>query len=115
MSKLTLYFVAGNTYVLNYDDDEEQIEVTTKDTTGNLTEEANISDKQFIKVLSDDTEYYYDSNDKTKKKVQSLKVVLKKFCQNDAVVNARGGKYCEECYKKLSNVPKLSVIKLQSS
>ncbi len=26
MSKLTLYFVAGNTYVLNYDDDESSLE-----------------------------------------------------------------------------------------
>ena len=91
--------------------EDELIEVITKETVGGLVEEADMSEVDYIKLLSDDARYYYSSSERGQKRAKDLKVVLRKYCPNNAVIRARGGVYCEDCYKILKNVPKVSVIR----
>lgn len=100
------------------------VDVIHKDTVGGLTEEADISNETYIQIISDDTKYYYNCNN-SKNHVKNLKIVLKQYCVNTAVVSIgikdiKGTKcldgtafrsFCEQCYKKQLNVPKISVIK----
>lgn len=90
--------------------DQDEIEIQMKNTTGELKEEAIILEN-CIKILSDDMEYYFNAR-KDQKSAKNLKVVLKKFCPNTtSIIKTREKEYCEECYMKLQNVPKISVIK----
>lgn len=77
---------------------------------GGLIEEADISNEDFIVLLSDSCRYYYYPPSKSDKNARDLKIILKKHCPNNCVVSVRSIKYCEECYKKLKNVPRLSVL-----
>jgi hypothetical protein len=76
----------------------------------NIDEEADITNEHYINILTDDTKYFYEKI-KNEKNVCELKLVLTHFCNNKAVVNYMGVDYCEECYKKILNVPKLSILK----
>lgn len=91
------------------------LDVIIQGTVGELTEEADISNEEYIQVLSDDVKYYYNPDSKTKKHAKNLTIVLKHFCPNDADVYARGEYYCQECYKKLKNVPKYSVVPFKTA
>ncbi len=85
------------------------LDVIIKGTVGELTEEADISNNEYIEVLADEEKYYYKP-EKGQKKVRDLTVILREYCQHNAVIEARGENYCEECYRKLKNVPKISVV-----
>lgn len=101
--------------------DDDIVQVIVKGSTGDITEDADISNQHYIKLDSDDTMYYYKPRGLTQeekkngtqkqKSASDIKVVFKKMCPNLAVVCARDENLCESCYKKLKNIPKLSVIK----
>lgn len=78
--------------------------------TNNIDEEADITNENYITILTDDTKYFYDKI-KNEKHVSELKLVLTHFCNNKPVVCYMGNNYCEDCYKKILNVPKLSILK----
>lgn len=80
---------------------------------GGIAEEADISESEYITLLSDDSKYYYPSSNNTYpkncNKTKDVKIVLKKYCENKSVIKYNDSHYCEECYKKLKTVPKLSI------
>lgn len=79
---------------------------------GGSTEEADISNPDYITLLADNTRYYY-SKIKNTRRAETLKILLMKYCNNPAVVDIDGKKYCEHCYRTScpKNSPKLSVLK----
>jgi len=88
------------------DNEDDIVEVFM---TGGSIEEADISNNGYIILVSDNCKYYYESK-KGSKNAKDLKIILKRYCKNNCVVSVSDIKYCEECYKKLKNVPKISVI-----
>jgi hypothetical protein len=89
---------------INNEDDTVQVYMS-----GGLIEDADITCSEYIELLSDNCRYYYNPR-KGQNKVKDLKVILKRYCDNNCIVSVGDIKYCENCYKKLKNVPKLSVI-----
>jgi len=77
---------------------------------GGHIEEANIANSDYIILLSDNCRYYYKPV-KGHPKAKDLKIILKRYCQNESIINVRDIKYCEDCYKKLKNVPRISVVR----
>ena len=84
-----------------------QVDVCIKGNTGGLAEEADITNEDYIRIVSDSSKYYYNPVSRTDLRAKDLKVVLRKYCPEEAVVHARGLLYCEACYKKLPNRPLL--------
>lgn len=90
------------------------VDVMIKNSVG-LVEEADISDDQYICLLSDDSKYYYH-DEKARLKAKQLRVLLTKFCDNPAVVRCKDDEqYCETCYKRLDHVPILQSLKMYSN
>ena len=90
---------------INNEDDNVQIYLA-----GGCIEEADISDKDFIILHSDNSKFYYNPQ-RGQNKARTLKIMLRKYCENKCIINYNGTKYCEECYKKnLKDVPKISLI-----
>jgi hypothetical protein len=79
---------------------------------GGSIEEGDISDPDYIMLLSDNTKFYYQKSKDTKYTTKSLKVIIRKFCKNKAVVTNDNIKYCEDCHKKISGAPKLTCLKV---
>lgn len=77
---------------------------------GGSIEEAYIGNENYIELVSDNSRYYYNYH-KGQYKSKDLKIILKEYCPDDAVICARGTNYCEKCYKKVKNVPKFFVVK----
>ena len=77
---------------------------------GGLIEEANIFHPNYIMLMSDSCKYYYAPKTGDRK-AKDLKIILRKHCTGTGVVEYNEMKYCEECYKKIKNVPRISVLK----
>lgn len=73
---------------------------------GKIIEEADISNEDYILLLSDEKRCHYN----IPKEINKLKVKLKKFCKNLSIISYDNNNYCEDCFKKLKGVPKLSCI-----
>ena len=77
---------------------------------GNYGEEADISNKDYITLNSDNTNFYYTPQ-RGQNKAKDLKVILKEYCQSVGIINFSHTRYCEECYKKtLKEAPRISLI-----
>jgi len=76
---------------------------------GGLIEEAEIQ-QSYIMLLSDSCKYYYIAK-KGEHKAKDLKIILRRHCPNNCIVCIGDTKYCEECYRKLKNVPRISVLR----
>lgn len=88
-------------------EDEDIVEVYLP---GGSVEEANISNKDYITLVSDNSRFYY-LPEKGQSRAKDLKILLKKYCQSSSVVHYAGIKYCEECYKnKVKDCPRISLI-----
>lgn len=87
---------------LGYEDDIVDVKIT-----GGSIEEANISNEDYILLLSDDTKYFY--NQTSKNKALDLRIKLRKYCDKKSLIRYNDVNYCEECYKQLKNVLKLSI------
>ncbi len=72
-------------------------------------EEANISNSDYIVLNSDNSKFYYNPK-RGQNKAKDLKVLLRAYCQNNCVVNFKQTKYCEECYKKIKDAPRISIV-----
>lgn len=77
---------------------------------GGCTEEADISNDEYILLLSDDSKYYY-KYERGDLKAKDLRLLLKKYCKNNGKINIDGVIYCKDCYKNIKNSPKLHLIK----
>ncbi len=89
----------------------------------NVTEEADISNEDYIEMVADESRYYYEPEKReegTKRKLsaRTLKVVIDTSCLEIGKIKANGSHYCEECYKKtgvkngfpiLENLEKLDI------
>lgn len=91
--------------------DDTIVEVKTK---GGISEEADVSEHEYIMLMSDDTRYYYQREDgsfpKKCNRTKDLKVVLKKICTNESVIKYNNMNLCESCFKKNKQVPLLSIV-----
>lgn len=76
---------------------------------GGSMEKADISNSDFILLISDNSRFFYNAK-KGQKRASGLKIELVNYCQNDAVVKFNNVCYCEECYKKLKDVPRISLV-----
>lgn len=77
---------------------------------GGTIEDADISNCEFIIMNCDNSKFYYNPQ-KGQNKAKNLKVILRKYCQNNSVVMYNNTKYCEECYKKfIKDSPRISLI-----
>jgi len=76
---------------------------------GGSIEEADISNMDFIVLNSDNSKFFYLPK-RGQNKAKDLKIILRDYCQNNSVISLKGVKYCEECYKKLKDVPRISII-----
>ena len=90
----------------NIDNEDDLVEVYISK---GLIEEADLSDKSCITILSDDFHYYYNPR-RGQSNAKNIKVVLRKYCQNNSIIKIEDNEYCEECYKKLKGVPKITVF-----
>ena len=76
---------------------------------GGLIEDADISNIDFITLNSDNSRFYYFPI-RGQNRAKDLKIILREYCQHLSIVNCRGNNYCEECYVKLKDVPRISCI-----
>jgi hypothetical protein len=76
---------------------------------GGVIEEANLSNPEYIELVSDSAKFYYNPQ-KGQKKADKLKIILVEYCQNQSIVSFDNVEYCETCFKKLKDVPKISLI-----
>lgn len=86
------------------DDDVVQVYLS-----GGSIEDANITNTDYILLDSDNSRFYYNPK-RGQNKTKDLKVILNNHCKNNAIVHFAGTKYCEECYRKLKDVPRISLI-----
>lgn len=89
---------------LNNEDDIVEVYLA-----GGSIEEADISNIDYITLISDDSHFYY-SPKRGQNRTKDLKIILKEYCKNNSLVNFSGTKYCEECYRKMKDVPRISLI-----
>lgn len=89
---------------LNNEDDTVQVYLA-----GGLTEEADISNEYYISLNSDNSRFYYNPK-RGQRKSEDLKIMLRKYCQNNSIIKYDGICYCEECYKNLKDVPRISLV-----
>lgn len=87
-------------------EDENNVDVYLS---GGCIEEADISNTEYILLVSDNSRFYYNHK-RGQHKSKDLKIILKEYCKNQSVISTREIKYCEECYKKIIDVPKISLI-----
>lgn len=76
---------------------------------GGAVEEADISDPDYIFLLSDNTRFYYNGP-KGERKSKELKIISRDHCKNESCVIFNDTRYCEECYRKIKNAPKLKLV-----
>jgi hypothetical protein len=92
--------------MLSIGNDDDMVEVCLA---GGCIEKADISNSDYITLNSDSSRFYYYP-ERGQNKTKDLKVLLVQYCQNGCVVSFNGTKYCEECYKKLKDVPRISLV-----
>lgn len=71
----------------------------------NVTEEADITNEEYIEMVADESRYYYEpekreEGSKRKLNAKNLKIVIDTSCLEIGNIKANGSHYCEECYKK---------------
>lgn len=93
-------------FMKQIDNEETTVEVLFP---GGCVEEADISESEYISLLSDDSRYYY-KYERGDLKAKDLRLLLRKYCKNNGIIEIDGTKYCEDCYKKNKNYPKLDMI-----
>ncbi len=79
----------------------------------NVFEEADISNEEYIEIISDETKYYYEPI-KGQLKTKHIKIVLNKSCSNVGEIEYKNSIYCKECYEKIGSkygFPLYSIIK----
>jgi hypothetical protein len=76
---------------------------------GGCIEEADITNTDYIVLNSDNSRFYYAPK-RGQNRAKDLKVILREYCQHNAVVGYNGNRYCEECYRKIRDVPRISLI-----
>jgi hypothetical protein len=89
---------------INNDDDTAQVYLA-----GGSIEDADITNTDFIVLNSDNSRFYYNPK-RGQNRAKDLKIILREFCKSNCVIGYNGTKYCEECYKKLKDVPRISLI-----
>lgn len=88
-------------------EDEETVQVYLA---GGSVEEADITNYEYIILNSDNTCFYYNVR-KGQNKAKDLKIMLREFCKNDALIKFGETRYCEDCYRKtLKDAPRISLI-----
>jgi hypothetical protein len=75
-------------------------------------EEGDISNKNYISMTSDDCHFFYEP-ERGQDKSKSLRILLSKYCKNDCKIIFNDENYCGECYDKLKNVPKFSLLEVK--
>lgn len=76
---------------------------------GGCIEDAVINNSEFVLLSSDNSCFYYVPK-RGQNRAKDLKVILREYCQCNSVVSYGGINYCEECYKKLKDVPRISLV-----
>jgi hypothetical protein len=76
---------------------------------GGIVEEAKIK-KYYIEITSDLSKYYYNKCKESKYLAKDLKILLKKHCSNKGLVMYDNKAYCQECYRKLNNCPRIHLL-----
>jgi len=76
---------------------------------GGSIEEADISNSDFVTLNSDNSRFYYVPK-RGQNRAKDLKIILKEYCQSNSMIYYAGFKYCEECYKKMKDVPRISLV-----
>jgi hypothetical protein len=76
---------------------------------GGAIEEADITNREYISLVADDERFYYNP-DRGDRKAKELRIIAKDYCKNESCVIYNDTRYCEDCYKKLKGVPKISLI-----
>lgn len=77
-------------------------------TTGGMAEDGDISHQDYIKILSDETCYYYEParatsrDEKSQLNANKLRVEIIESCDNVGIINVRSTLYCKQCYIKES-------------
>ncbi len=75
---------------------------------GECIEEADISNSDFILMLSDDVKFYYESI-RGERKAKDLRIIIRKCCPEKAKVKHKNKNYCTTCYNKLKNAPSIDL------
>jgi hypothetical protein len=95
------------TIMSSLDNEDDSVQVYLA---GGCIEEADISNSDYIVLLSDNSRFYYVPK-RGQNRAKDLKVILREFCQHNCIINYGGTKYCEECYKnKVKDGPRISII-----
>lgn len=94
------------TILASMDNEDDIIQVYLS---GGSIEDANITNIDYILLDSDNSKFYYNPK-RGQNKAKDLKVILNDHCKNKATVCFSGTKYCEDCYKKLKDVPRISLV-----
>jgi len=89
---------------LNNEDDIVQVCLA-----GGSIEEAHIDNVDYILLDSDNSRFYYRP-ERGQYRAKNLKVILRSYCENHSTVKVGNVHYCEECYKKLKDVPRISLV-----
>lgn len=72
-------------------------------------EEGNISDKRCITLTTDDSNFYYKPK-RGESNAKNLRILLRNYCNKKCEIIIENVKYCKECYEKIKNVPKFSLL-----
>ncbi len=94
-------------HIMKENDNEETI--VDVQFPGGCVEQADITESGFILLLSDNSKYFYKPQ-RGDLKAKDLKVLIRKYCKNSGTIEMNEEKYCEDCYKKNKNNPKLYLI-----
>jgi hypothetical protein len=89
---------------LGNEDDTVQVYLS-----GGCVEEADISNSDYITLNSDNSRFYYVPK-RGQNRAKDLKIILREYCQHTSIIHHGETNYCEECYKKLKDVPRISLI-----
>lgn len=89
---------------LNNEDENVQVYLA-----GGSIEEANITNMDYIVLNSDNSKFYYAPK-RGQNRAKDIKIIFREFCKSNSVIIFNDTKYCEECYKKLKDVPRISLV-----
>lgn len=89
---------------MNNEDDNIQVYLS-----GGSVEDANISNSDYIVLDSDSSKFFYNPL-RGQNKAKDLKIIFRDYCKNTSVVSLGSQLLCKECYEKLKDVPRISLI-----
>jgi hypothetical protein len=72
-------------------------------------EEADISNTDYILLMSDDARFYYNPKIR-QNKAKNLKVILRSCCKDLGIINFDNKTMCKECYEKNKDYPRISLL-----